>query len=84
MFDTIKKLNELRNLQNSIKKERVEVVQNGVKIVMDGTFEVLELTLNPELDIKTQERILKSCLSEAKDKMQKIIAKNHMASMFQK
>lgn len=75
MFDKLKKLNELRSLQNDIKKERVEVTKNGVRVVMDGGLDIVELTLNPNLDIKTQERMVIDAIQEAKDKIQKIIAK---------
>lgn len=82
MFDKLKKINELRNLQNNIKKERVEVEKNGVKIVLDGTFDIVELTLNPALDAKSQEKLVKDCFAEAKNKIQAIIAKNFAGNLF--
>ncbi len=82
MFDKLKKINELRNLQNNIKKERAEGTKNGVKVVLDGTFDLVELTLNPALDVKTQENMVKECFADAKNKIQTIIAKNFAGSFF--
>ena len=82
MFDKLKKINELRNLQNAIKKEHVEVARNGVKVTLDGTFDLIELELNPDLDIKTQEKMVRECFLEAKNKIQTIIAKNFAGNLF--
>lgn len=76
MFDKLKKLNELRNLQNNMKKERAEAVRNGVKVAIDGSLDIVEIKLNPELDISTQERLLKECFDEAKGKIQMLMAKS--------
>ena len=82
MFDKLKKLNELRNLQNNIKKERVESTINGVRIVIDGSFDIVELSINPALDVKTQETAIKECFADAKNKIQAILAKNFAGSLF--
>jgi DNA-binding protein YbaB len=82
MFDQIKKLAELKKIQDSFKKELVVVEKNGVKVVMNGNFEVEEISLNAELGKEVQERVLVSCLNEAKDNIQKTLAKNLMSSGF--
>lgn len=80
MFDQIKKINQLRNIQNSIKKEKAAVERQGIRVVINGGFEVEEIKLNSGLETGEQERILKECLNEAKDNIQKIIAKQFMDS----
>lgn len=82
MFDNIKKLAELKKIQDSFKKELVTVEKNGVKVVMNGNFEIIEISLNMELSKENQEKSLVSCLNEAKDNIQKSLAKNLMSSGF--
>ncbi len=81
MFDKLKQLAQLKGLQDKIKKERVEVEKNGVRLTMDGTFEVIEIKLNPDLDLKTQEESVKYCLREARGKIQTTLAKNFAGSL---
>ena len=80
MFDQLKKIQQLRELQNSLKKEKSTAEKNGVKVVMNGGFEIVEIKLNPELGTEEQERILKECINEARESVQKIAAKTMMAS----
>jgi DNA-binding protein YbaB len=73
---------ELKKMQDSFKKEFVTVEKNGVKVVMNGNFEVQEISLNESLSKEDQENNLIQCLNEAKDNIQKTLAKNLMASGF--
>lgn len=70
MFDKIKQLMQLKGLQDAIKKEKFEVEKEGIKIVINGGFNVEEIILNPDLDKEQQERILKECFNEAAKKVQ--------------
>jgi len=74
MFDKLKQIKELKELQGSLKNERLEVEKNGVKIVMNGNMELEEVNLNPELEGAEQERFLKECFNEAIKKLQVKIA----------
>jgi DNA-binding protein YbaB len=74
MFDKLKQLRQIKELQDSIKQEKIEIEKGGVKIVMNGSFEVEEVYLSPELEKAGQERILKECLNEAIKKVQLTIA----------
>lgn len=80
MFDQMKKMNQLRNMQNALKKETAEVEKNGVKVVMNGNMDLVDVKLNSTLSSEEQERLLKQCFSEVKDKIQKIAMKNIMDS----
>lgn len=82
MFDNLKKLAELKKMQDSFKKERATTEKGGVSVTLNGNLEVEEIKLNPELSIEEQERILKECLNEAKENMQKNLAKSLMGAGF--
>lgn len=76
MFDKFKQIQQLRNLQKMIKEQKMEFEKNGIRMVMRGDFELVELKLNPALDTAVQERTLLSLFNEAKEKVQAAIAKD--------
>jgi len=80
IFDNFKKIAELKKLQDSFKKEKTKIEKRGVEIVMNGNFEVEEVKLNWELSLQDQQEILKQCLNEARDTIQKTLAKVMMNS----
>lgn len=82
MFDNLKKLAELKNMQDSFKKERLTVEKRGVSVTLNGNFEVEELKLNPELSTEDQQDVLKQCLNEARENIQKTLAQKMMSSGF--
>ena len=82
MFDKLKQINQLRQLQNQIKQQCVEVEKNGIRLVMTGEFEVAELSLNTELDTKMQEKLLMQLFNDARTKIQTILAKNFAGQLF--
>ena len=75
MFDKLKQLNQLRNLQGEFKKERITIEKRGVKVVMNGNFGVEEIILNSDLGIEDQQSALKEAINEAREEIQKILAK---------
>jgi DNA-binding protein YbaB len=74
MFDKLKEFSKLQEMQKKIKAETVEVEHNGVFVKINGAMDILELRLNHNNDAASQERTVKDCLNEAKDKMQKNLA----------
>ena len=74
MFDQLKQLKQLKEIQDQLKKERVEVEKNGVKAVVNGKMEIEDITLNPELGIEQQERAVKDCVNDAIHKVQTNLA----------
>ena len=82
MFDNLKKMAELKKMQDSFKKERLTLEKKGVTVTINGNFEVEEILLNPELSIEDQQSILKDALNEARESIQKKLAKTLMASGF--
>lgn len=80
MFDKLKQLKQLKDLQDSLAKEVTEVEKDGIKVSINGKFEVQAVTLNPALDKEKQEKILKDCVNDAIRKVQMAVAKR-MSSM---
>jgi DNA-binding protein YbaB len=80
MFDQFKKLAELKKMQDSFKKEKETVEKQGISATLNGNFEVEDIKLNSELGSDEQERLLKQCLNEARENIQKRLAKSLMAS----
>ena len=78
MFDKLKQINELRKMQNMLKDEVIEYEKNGIKIVLNGKMELIEIKLNPEYEISTQERKLKEAFQGAMQKAQMQIAQKMM------
>ena len=74
MFENLKKLKQLKELKDSLEKEKIEVEKEGIKVVFNGKMEIEEIKLNPQLDQNQQEKILKDCLNEAVGKIQMIVA----------
>ncbi|OGZ68875.1 MAG: hypothetical protein A3D44_04305 [Candidatus Staskawiczbacteria bacterium RIFCSPHIGHO2_02_FULL_42_22] len=74
MFDNLKKLHELKKIQDSFKKERLTFDDRGVEVTINGNFEVEVIKLNPELSITDQQEVLKHCLNMARQEIQKTLA----------
>lgn len=70
MFDKLKQLKKLKELQNALGKERVDVEKSGTRVTINGKMEIENILLNPELDREKQERILCDCLNDAVKKIQ--------------
>lgn len=75
MFDNLKKLAELKKMQDSFKKEKLTIEKNGVSITINGNMEIEEVKLNPELNLDEQQNLVKQCFNEAKENLQKSLAK---------
>ena len=81
MFDQLKQMMEMRNLQAQIKKQTVQVERQGVKLSLRGDLEITELQLSDELDAKTQSRLVLDLLREAREKIQKDMAQLFSSQM---
>ncbi len=70
MFNKFKQLNKLRKFAK--REEKVE--KEGVEVTVNGKMQIEEVKLNPDLDQKKQQRLLKECANEAMKKIQRKIA----------
>ena len=80
MFEQLKQLKKLQEIQAALKKERIEYEKEGVKVVINGKLEVEDIKLNATLPLDQQEKLLKDCLNEAMKKIQMTVAQK-MQSM---
>ncbi len=82
MFGKLKDLAEMKKqagvMQAALADEKVAVENGGVRIVMNGNMEVLELEVNPELDKESQEKYLKDSFNQAIKKVQNLMAQKMM------
>ena len=74
MFDNLKKIAELKKLQDSFKNEKITTEKKGVSVIMNGNFEIEEIKLNPELGIEDQQNAVRDCLNDARSEVQKKMA----------
>lgn len=80
MFDNLKKIQELKRMQDALKAERETVERKGVSVTVNGGMEVERIALNPALDQQEAEQVLRQCINEANKNIQKRIAKIMMDS----
>ncbi len=80
MFDDIKKISELKRLQDSFKQEYETVQKRGISVTVNGNMEVENITLNPTLATREAEEALRQCINEANKNIQKRLAKMMMGS----
>jgi len=79
MFNKLKQFKDLRSqaktMQNALAQETITEEKNGVKVVLNGNMEVLELKLGDGLSKDSQEATLKTCFNDALKRAQRIMAK---------
>jgi DNA-binding protein YbaB len=75
MFDKLKDLKKLKDLENSLGKEMIEKEKNGVRVVVNGKSEIESISLNPELDKEEQEQSLKDCINDASREAKMLMAR---------
>jgi len=81
-FRQLAQLGKFKKMKEILEKERKKVEKNGVEVVVNGKMEIEAIKLNPGLEIKEQERILKDCLNEALKEIQKALMQEMMKKMF--
>jgi len=74
MFDKMKQLKKVYELQQQLKSKTASATFEGVTVKMNGKMEVLEIHLNPELDQRRQERALIEAFRDAMRQIQKIMS----------
>lgn len=79
MFNKLKQFKDLRSqaktMQAVLAQETITEEKNGVKLTLNGNMEIVNLQLNPELNIENQEKAVKDCFNDALKKTQKLMAK---------
>jgi len=79
MFNKLKQFKDLRSqaktMKSALSEETVTEEKNGVKIVLNGNMELMELSLNKDMSPQDQETIIKSCFNDALKRAQRLMAK---------
>ena len=75
MFDKLKDLKKLKDLESALGNERVEKEKNGIKVVVNGRAEIMSISLNADLNKEDQEKYLKDCINDAARDAKMIMAK---------
>lgn len=75
MFDDIKKIQELKRMQDSMKQERETVQKKGISVTVNGNMEIENISLSPTLEQRETEEALRQCINEAMKSIQKKMAK---------
>jgi len=74
MFESFKQLKQLKELQSAIQKEEVAAERKGVRIIMNGAFEVKEVSIPAELTGNRLETVMRETFNDAVKKAQNAIA----------
>ena len=80
MFDNIKKIQELKRMQDDMKLEKETVQKRGISVTVNGNMKIENITLSPTLEQRETEEVLKQCVNEAMKNIQKRMAKKMMMS----
>ena len=70
MFDKLKQIKKLRNLQNELSKEKIIIEKDGINIRINGKMEIEYIAINPELEKSRHEKVLRDCFNDAIKKIQ--------------
>ena len=78
MFNKLKQYKDLRDqaktLQNMMAQQSITVEKNGVKLMINGNFEITTLNINGELAKEKLEQVLTECFNDATKKIQRVLA----------
>jgi DNA-binding protein YbaB len=80
MFEQLKQIKKLQEIQNALKNEKISHDKNGVQVIINGKLELESIVLNPALSIEDQAKTAKDCINEAMKKVQMVVAQK-MQSM---
>ncbi|MDD2274589.1 MAG: YbaB/EbfC family nucleoid-associated protein [Candidatus Pacebacteria bacterium] len=75
MFDKLKDLKKLKDLESALGKEMIEKEKNGVRVIINGKSEIVSILLNLELDKEKQEQSLKDCINDASREAKMLMAR---------
>ncbi|HOI60340.1 MAG TPA: YbaB/EbfC family nucleoid-associated protein [Candidatus Pacearchaeota archaeon] len=75
MFDKFKQIKQLKDFESSLKKQTVTKEKNGITVTLNLKMDILDIKLNPELEISEQEKKLKDCLNDAMNEAKLEMAK---------
>lgn len=78
MFEKLKDLKKMKDLENALGKEVLEKEREGIKVAVNGRAEIISITLNPSLIKERQEQILKDLINDVSRDAKMLMAKRAM------
>lgn len=75
MFDKLKDLKKLKDLDGALSKEVIEKEREGIKVAVNGRAEIMSISLNNELGKEKQEQVLKEIINDASREAKMLMAK---------
>lgn len=75
MFDKFKQIKQLKEFESSLKKQTIVKEKSGITVTLNLKMDILDIKLNPELEISDQENKLKDCLNDAMNEAKLEMAK---------
>jgi DNA-binding protein YbaB len=75
MFDKLKDLKKLKDLESALGKETLEKEKDGIRVVVNGRAEIVSISLNSVLDKEKQEQILKECINDVSREAKMLMAR---------
>lgn len=75
MFDKLKDLKKLKDLESALGKETLEKEKDGIRVVVNGRAEIVSISLNSGLDKEKQEQVLKECINDASREAKMLMAR---------
>ncbi len=75
MFDKFKQMKQLKDFESSLKKQTLSKEKNGITVTLNLKMEILDIKLNPALDIAEQEKKVRECINDAMNEAKMEMAK---------
>jgi len=75
MFDKLKDLKKLKDLESALGKEIIEKERGGIKVVVNGRAEIVSISLNSELEKGRQEEVLKELINDVSREAKMLMAR---------
>lgn len=78
MFNKLKQFKDLRSqaktMQDALSGESVSIEKKGIKMIMNGNMEIIELTIPEELSKQDISKYMKETVNDGIKKVQKLMA----------
>lgn len=78
MFEKLKDLKKMKDLESALGKEVLEKEREGIKVTVNGRAEIISISLNPSLLKERQEQILKDLINDVSRDAKMLMAKKAM------
>ena len=81
MFDKLKQLKELKEMQSAAQQERFESEKRGVRVVVNGTLQIEEVAVPENISATEMADAVKAAVNDALRQAQMAMAKKFQGMM---